>query len=45
VGELLNAMNQRAFNRPLIFDMSIPGGGQAPRRLLVTGNHVVVTYQ
>lgn len=44
-GELLNAMNQRAFNRPLIFDMSIPGSRQAPRRLLVTGNHVVVTYQ
>jgi hypothetical protein len=44
-GELVSAMNQRAFNRPLIFDLSIPGSGQVPRRLLVTGNHVVVTYQ
>lgn len=44
-GELISAMNERAFNRPLIFDMSIPGSSQVPRRLLVTGNHVVVTYQ
>lgn len=44
-GELVSAMNQRALNRPLIFDMSIPGSSQVPRRLLVTGNHVVVTYQ
>jgi hypothetical protein len=44
-GEVLTQMNKRAFNRPFVFDMSIPGGGQVPRRLLVTGNHVVVTYQ
>lgn len=43
--QVLTQMNQRAFNRPLLFDMSIPGSSQVPRRLLVTGNHVVVTYQ
>ncbi|XXF76687.1 hypothetical protein P2318_27065 [Myxococcaceae bacterium GXIMD 01537] len=43
--DLLNAMNERAFNRPLVFNMSIAGGSQSPRRLLVTGNHVIVTYQ
>lgn len=44
-GELVSAMNERAFNRPFIFDATIPGSSQAPRRLMVTGNHVVVTYQ
>jgi hypothetical protein len=44
-GEILSKMNERAFNRPFVFDMSIPGSSQVPRRLLVTGNHVVVTYQ
>lgn len=44
-GELIRAMNERAFNRPAIFDMTIPGSAQVPRRLMVTGNHVVVTYQ
>lgn len=44
-GRLVSAMNERAFNRPIIFDLGIPGSSQTPRRLLVTGNHVVVTYQ
>ncbi len=45
VNDVRNKMNERAFNRPFIFDMSIAGSSQVPRRLLVTGNHVVVTYQ
>ncbi|MFL5345947.1 MAG: hypothetical protein ACJ8AT_14245 [Hyalangium sp.] len=41
---LKDEMNKRALRSPLNFDMTIAGSGSAPRRLMVTGNHVVVTY-
>jgi hypothetical protein len=37
-------MNKRALRLPLVFDMTLQANGAVPRRLLVTGNHVVVTY-
>lgn len=43
-GMLRDEMNKRALRTPLDFDMAIGGSGLAPRRLMVTGNHVVVTY-
>jgi hypothetical protein len=44
-GMLRDEMNKRALRGALSFDMSIAGSSAAPRRLIVTGNHVVVTYQ
>ncbi|NMO20882.1 hypothetical protein HPC49_36700 [Pyxidicoccus fallax] len=41
---LQDEMNKKALRLPLVFDMTIQGQGAVPRRLLVTGNHVVVTY-
>ncbi|HZI16433.1 MAG TPA: hypothetical protein VE153_39070 [Myxococcus sp.] len=41
---LQEEMNKKALRLPLVFDMTIQGNGAVPRRLLVTGNHVVVTY-
>jgi hypothetical protein len=41
---LRDEMNKRALRTPLNFDLTIAGSGAAPRRLMVTGNHVVVTY-
>jgi hypothetical protein len=43
-GMLQDEMNKRALRTPLNFDMTIAGSGASPRRLIVTGNHVVVTY-
>lgn len=43
-GMLQDEMNRRALRTPILFDLSLPGG-QAPSRLMVTGNHVVVTYK
>ncbi|MBN1207127.1 MAG: hypothetical protein JXB05_19735 [Myxococcaceae bacterium] len=43
-GMLRDEMNKRALRSPLSFDMSIAGSSAAPRRLMVTGNHVVITY-
>lgn len=43
-GTLRDEMNNRALRSPLNFDMTIAGSGSVPRRLMVTGNHVVVTY-
>lgn len=41
---LQDEMNSRALRTPVVFDMSIPGSGVVPRRVMVTGNHVVITY-
>jgi outer membrane murein-binding lipoprotein Lpp len=41
---LRDEMNKRALRTPLNFDMTIAGSSAVPRRLMVTGNHVVVTY-
>ncbi len=41
---LQDEMNKRALRTPLNFDMTIAGSSAVPRRLMVTGNHVVVTY-
>ncbi|QSQ23770.1 hypothetical protein JY651_01945 [Pyxidicoccus parkwayensis] len=41
---LQDEMNKKALRLPLVFDMTIQGSTAVPRRLLVTGNHVVVTY-
>ena len=41
---LQSEMNKRALRLPLVFDMAIQGSAAMPRRVLVTGNHVVVTY-
>lgn len=41
---LQDEMNKKALRLPLAFDMTLQGNGAAPRRLLVTGNNVVVTY-
>jgi hypothetical protein len=41
---LQEEMNKKALRLPLVFDMTIQASGATPKRLLVTGNHVVVTY-
>lgn len=41
---LQDEMNKKALRLPLAFDMTLQGNGAVPRRLLVTGNNVVVTY-
>jgi hypothetical protein len=41
---LQDEMNKRALRAPLNFDLTIAGSSAVPRRLMVTGNHVVVTY-
>jgi hypothetical protein len=41
---LQNEMNNRALKQALVFDMTIQGHGAVPGRLMVTGNHLVVTY-
>jgi outer membrane murein-binding lipoprotein Lpp len=41
---LQEEMNKRALRTPVVFDMSIAGSGVVPRRVMVTGNHVVITY-
>jgi hypothetical protein len=43
-GMLRDEMNKRALRTPLNFDLTIAGSSAVPRRLMVTGNHVVVTY-
>jgi hypothetical protein len=43
-GMLRDEMNKRALRTPLNFDLGIAGSSAVPRRLMVTGNHVVVTY-
>lgn len=41
---LQEEMNKKALRLPLVFDMTLQSNGAVPRRVLVTGNHVVVTY-
>jgi hypothetical protein len=41
---LQSEMNKKALRLPVVFDMTLQANGAVPRRLLVTGNHVVVTY-
>lgn len=41
---LQDEMNKKALRLPLVFDMTLQSNGAVPRRLLVTGNHVVITY-
>lgn len=43
-GTMRDEMNKRALRTPLNFDMAIAGSSVAPRRLMVTGNHVILTY-
>jgi hypothetical protein len=42
-GMMRDEMNNRAFRKLLAFDVTDPSGAK-PRRVLVTGNHVVLTY-
>ena len=42
--QLQDEMNKKALRLPLVFNMTIDGSGAVPRRLMVTGNHVIVTY-
>ncbi|MFP2931605.1 hypothetical protein ACLESO_41755 [Pyxidicoccus sp. 3LG] len=44
-GRLQSEMNNRALRQALVFDMTLQGHGAVPSRLMVTGNHVVVTYR
>jgi hypothetical protein len=41
---LQDEMNKRSLRTPVMFDMSIAGSGVVPRRVMVTGNHVVISY-
>ncbi|WNG60543.1 hypothetical protein F0U59_41930 [Archangium gephyra] len=42
-GMLRNALNERVLRLPFTFDLTLPGGG-APRGMVLTANHLVVTY-
>lgn len=42
-GMLRNALNERVLRLPFTFDLTVPGGG-APRGMVLTANHLVVTY-
>jgi hypothetical protein len=41
---LQDEMNKRALRTPVMFDMSLAGSSVVPRRVMVTGNHVIITY-
>lgn len=41
---LQDEMNKRALRTPVVLDMSIAGSSVTPRRVMVTGNHVIITY-
>ena len=41
---LRNAMNERVLRLPFAFDLTIQGGNAVPRRMVLTANHLVVTY-
>jgi hypothetical protein len=43
-GKLREQMNERTLRTPFTFDMSIPGSGAVPRRMVLSANHLVVTY-
>jgi hypothetical protein len=40
---LRNALNERVLRLPFTFDLTLPSGG-APRGMVLTANHLVVTY-
>ncbi|AKJ06759.1 hypothetical protein ATI61_105269 [Archangium gephyra] len=42
-GMLRNAMNERVLRLPFVFELTLPSGG-APRGMVLTANHLVVTY-
>jgi hypothetical protein len=41
---LRQQMNERVLRTPFVFDLTIPGGNAVPRRMVLTANHLVVTY-
>lgn len=43
-GMLRDQMNERVLRSPFAFELSIPGGNAVPRRMVLTANHLVVTY-
>ncbi|QRN99589.1 hypothetical protein JRI60_11455 [Archangium violaceum] len=43
-GMLRDQMNERTLRSPFAFDLTIQGSGAVPRRMVLTSNHLVVTY-
>ena len=43
-GMLRQQVNERALRLPFTFDLTIQGAGAVPRRMVLTANHLVVTY-
>jgi hypothetical protein len=43
-GMLRQQMNDRVLRAPFGFDLTIQGGNAVPRRMVLTANHLVVTY-
>lgn len=43
-GMLRNAMNERVLRLPFAFELTIQGSSAVPRRMVLTANHLVVTY-
>jgi hypothetical protein len=43
-GMLRQQMNDRVLRTPFGFDLTIQGGNAVPRRMVLTANHLVVTY-
>jgi hypothetical protein len=43
-GMLRQQMNERALRLPFTFDLTIQGSGAVPRRMVLTAQHLVVTY-
>ncbi|MCY1081237.1 hypothetical protein [Archangium lansingense] len=43
-GMLRDAMNERVLRLPFAFDLTIQGGNAVPRRMVLTANHLAVTY-
>jgi hypothetical protein len=43
-GMLRQQMNERVLRTPFAFDLNIPGGNAVPRRMVLTANHLAVTY-
>jgi hypothetical protein len=41
---LREQMNERVLRTPFTFDLTIEGGNAVPRRMVLTANHLVVTY-
>jgi hypothetical protein len=43
-GMLRDQMNERVLRLPFAFDLTLQGSGAVPRRMVLTANHLVVTY-